>query len=65
LQSLIPSMPKKQPGRMEFARELKRLHDEGWDYAKIARLACRSEKYVRYAIRLAEQVRGERNDSSR
>ena len=32
LQSLIENIARKKPGSMDFARELKRLHDEGWDY---------------------------------
>ena len=40
---------------MDFARELKRLHDEGWDYAQIARVACKTENYIRDYIRLVEQ----------
>ena len=33
LQSLVENLARTKPGSMEFARELKRLHDEGWDYA--------------------------------
>ena len=40
---------------MDFARELKRLYDEGWDFKKIARIACKSEHYIRDYIRLVEQ----------
>jgi ParB family chromosome partitioning protein len=39
---------------MHFARELKSLHDEGWDYAKIAKIACRSVEYIRQYIKLVE-----------
>jgi ParB family chromosome partitioning protein len=39
---------------MYFARELKALHDEGWDYDKIAKIACRSVEYIRQYIRLVE-----------
>ena len=55
LQSLIENIARTKPGSMEFARELKRLHDEGWDYAQIARVACKSEDYIRDYIRLVEQ----------
>jgi ParB family chromosome partitioning protein len=39
---------------MYFARELKALHDEGWTFDKIARIACRSVEYIRQYIRLVE-----------
>jgi len=32
---------------MDFARELKRLYDEDWDFKRIARIACKSEHYRR------------------
>jgi ParB family chromosome partitioning protein len=40
---------------MDFARELKRLRDEGWEYSAIAKVACKTEKYIREYIRLVEQ----------
>ena len=40
---------------MDFARELKRLHDEGWDFKRIAKVACKTEEYIRSYIRLVEQ----------
>jgi ParB family chromosome partitioning protein len=55
LQSLVENLARTNPGSMEFARELKRLHDEGWEYAQIARVACKSENYIRDYIRLVEQ----------
>jgi len=55
LQSLIENIARTKPGSMDFARELKRLHDEGWDYPEIARVACKSEQYIRPYIRLVEQ----------
>ena len=55
LQSLIENLARTKPATMEFARELKRLHDEGWDYGNIARVACKSEGYIREYIRLVEQ----------
>ena len=55
LQSLVENIARTRPGSMEFARELKRLHDEGWDHAQIARVACKSENYIREYIRLVEQ----------
>lgn len=55
LQSLIENMARTKPHSMDFARELKRLHDEGWDYARIGWVACKSEQYIRAYIRLVEQ----------
>ena len=55
LQSLIENIARTKPGSMDFARELKRLHDEGWDYAQIARVACKTENYIKDYIRLVEQ----------
>jgi ParB family chromosome partitioning protein len=39
---------------MDFARELKNLHDEKWDLESIAKIACRSVEYIRQYIRLVE-----------
>lgn len=55
LQSLVENIARTRPGSVEFARELKRLHDEGWDCARIGRVACKSESYIREYIRLVEQ----------
>jgi len=55
LQSLVESKARTKPDSMHFARELKRLHDEGWDYQQIARVACKTEHCIRDYIRLAEQ----------
>jgi ParB family chromosome partitioning protein len=55
LHSLIENLARTKPGSMDFARELKRLHDEGWDYPAIARIACKTEGYIREYIRLVEQ----------
>ena len=55
LQSLIENIARTKPGSMDFARELKRLHDEGWDFKRIARIACKSEQYIRDYIRLVKQ----------
>src|SRR5271170_5186800 len=54
LESLVENLARTRPGTMYFARELKALHDEGWDYDQIARIACRSVEYIRQYIRLAE-----------
>jgi ParB family transcriptional regulator, chromosome partitioning protein len=55
LQSLIENIARTKPGSMDFARELKRLHDEGFDYKQIARIACKTEEHIRRIIRLVEQ----------
>ena len=55
LQSLIENIARTKPGSMDFARELKRLHDEGWTYKRIAEIACKNEEYIRSYIRLVEQ----------
>lgn len=55
LQSLIENIARTNPGSMDFARELKRLHDENWDLGRIARIACRTKTYIRDLIRLVEQ----------
>lgn len=55
LQSLIENLARTKPSSMHFARELKRIRDEGWDYPAIARVACKTEGYVREYIRLVEQ----------
>jgi ParB family chromosome partitioning protein len=55
LQSLIENIARTKPGSMDFARELKRLHDEGWSFERIARVACKNESYIRHYIKLVEQ----------
>jgi ParB family chromosome partitioning protein len=55
LQSLVENIARTKPGTMDFAREIKRLYDEGWDYIKIAKIACKSVEYTRQYIRLIEQ----------
>ncbi len=54
LESLVENLARARPGTMHFARELKLLHDEGWDFAKIAKIACRSVEYIRQFIKLVE-----------
>lgn len=54
LESLVENLARSRPGTMEFARELKNLRDEGWEYEQIARVACRSVEYIRQYIRLVE-----------
>lgn len=55
LQSLIENIARTRPGSMDFARELHRLHEEGWDYKQIAQIACKTEEYIRAYIRLVRQ----------
>ena len=54
LQSLVENIARTKPGTMDFAREIKRLRDEGWEYTKIAKIACKSVEYTRQYIRLIE-----------
>ena len=54
LESLVENLARSRPATMHFARELKALHDEGWDYDQIAKIACRSVEYIRQYIRLVE-----------
>ncbi|MFO0821521.1 MAG: ParB/RepB/Spo0J family partition protein [Pirellulales bacterium] len=55
LQSLVENIARTKPGSMDFAREIKRLRDEGWSYEQLARITCKSESYIRDYIRLVEQ----------
>jgi ParB family chromosome partitioning protein len=54
LESLVENLARSRPGTMDFARELKNLHDEGWSYEQIATVACRTHEYIRQYIRLVE-----------
>ena len=54
LESLVENLARTRPGTMHFARELKALHDEGWTYEQIAKIACRTVEYIRQYIRLVE-----------
>jgi ParB family chromosome partitioning protein len=54
LESLVENLARSRPGTMDFARELKALHDEGWTYDQIAKIACRTPEYVRQYIHLVE-----------
>ena len=55
LQSLIENLARSRPGTMQFARKLKRLHDEGWDFERISGICLRSPDYVRQYIALVEK----------
>lgn len=54
LESLVENIARSRPATTEYARELRTLHDEGWSYAKVANIACRSEEYIRGIIGLVE-----------
>lgn len=54
LESLVENIARSRPGTMEYARELMALHEEGWSFAKIAKIACRSEEYIRSIIGLVQ-----------
>lgn len=54
IESLVENLARTRPGTMYFARELKALHDEGWDFEQIAKVACRCTEYIRQYIRLVE-----------
>jgi ParB family chromosome partitioning protein len=54
LESLVENLARSRPGTIEFARELKNLHDEGWSYDQIAPVACRCAEYVKQYIQLME-----------
>lgn len=55
LESLVENLARSKPGTMEFAKELKSLHDEGWTFEQIAKVACRSVEYIKQYIRLVEK----------
>jgi ParB family transcriptional regulator, chromosome partitioning protein len=54
LESLVENIARGTPGTMDFAKEIKRLFDEGWDYDQIAKIACKSSEYIKKYIRLVE-----------
>ena len=64
LQSLIENIARTKPDSMEFARELKRLHDEGWTYER-NRQGRLQEPQLRSAIHQAGRARGGKVDSRR
>jgi ParB family transcriptional regulator, chromosome partitioning protein len=55
LQSLIENIARTKPNSLEFAREVKRLADEGWDVKNLARITCKSDSYIRDYLRLIER----------
>jgi ParB family transcriptional regulator, chromosome partitioning protein len=54
LESLIENLARSKPATMDFARELKNLHDEGWSYEQIGQVACRTPDYIKLYIKLVE-----------
>jgi len=42
LESLVENLARSRPGTMDLPRELKRLHDAGWEDDKLAMVACKS-----------------------
>ena len=55
LQSLVENIARTKPDSMDFAREIKRLSDEGWNNEQLARITCKTVHYIRDYIRLVEQ----------
>jgi ParB family chromosome partitioning protein len=53
LLSLIENLARSRPRTIEFARALKQMHDQDWSYKEIAKVACRTEEYIRQYIALA------------
>jgi ParB family chromosome partitioning protein len=53
--SLVENIARVPPGTMQFAREIKRMHDAGCDLVKIAEITGKSETYIRDYIRLVER----------
>ncbi len=55
LYSLVENIARVPPRTMWFAREVKRMHDEGWNLPEISKVVGKCETYVNDYIRLAEQ----------
>jgi ParB family transcriptional regulator, chromosome partitioning protein len=53
--SLIENMARVPPGTMWFAREMKRMHDDGMTYEKISTIVGKTSTYVSSYIQLLEQ----------
>jgi len=54
LESLVENLARSKRDTVDFARELKTLHDEGWTYEQLAKISCRSSEFIRQYIRLVE-----------
>lgn len=55
LYPLVENIARVPPGTMWFAHEMKRMHDNGFAYADIARIVGKSQTYVSDYIKLVEQ----------
>jgi len=55
LKSLVENMARVSPGTMWFAREMKRMHDDGMNYEKISTIVGKTTTYVSNFIQLLEQ----------
>jgi len=55
IESLVENMARIAPGTMAYARELKRMRDDGVSLEKIAIVACKHPTYVHSYIQLVEQ----------
>lgn len=53
--SLVENIARVPPGTMTFAREMKRMHDAGFTFAKISSIVGKNQTYVADYIRLVEQ----------
>ncbi|MCX6996615.1 MAG: ParB/RepB/Spo0J family partition protein [Kiritimatiellaeota bacterium] len=55
LYSLVENIARVPPGTMWFAREMKRMHDAGFTFAKIATIVGKHQSYVSDYIKLVNQ----------
>lgn len=55
LYSLVENIARVPPGTMWFAREVKRLHDDGWSFEDIGRITGKSDCYIRDYVHLVER----------
>lgn len=55
LYSLVENIARVPPGTMWFAREMKRMHDAGFQFTKIASIVGKNPTYVSNYIQLVEQ----------
>jgi ParB family chromosome partitioning protein len=55
LYSLVENIARVPPATMWFAREVKRMHDAGWDFGQIAKIVGKGSKWVRKYVKLVEQ----------
>jgi ParB family chromosome partitioning protein len=55
LYSLVENIARVPPGTMWFAREMKRMHDAGFSFTKIASIVGKNKGYVSHYIQLVNQ----------